>query len=118
MKQRLAMFIYADTETFEGLGRVFNALAACQELRAAGDEVRVIFDGAGTKWIPALEDPGHKAHALYQAVKPSVVGACSFCATVFGVADRVRPLARLVDEYDGHPSVRSLLVEGFTVVNY
>jgi len=38
----------ADTTTAEGMGRMGNALTTAKEVTEAGDEARIIFDGAGT----------------------------------------------------------------------
>lgn len=119
MMTKTAIFVLADSETYEGLGRAFNALVAAKDLRKAGGEVKVVFDGAGTKWPAALSAPEHKAHALYQEVKGSVAGACSFCAGVFGVADAAKKCGtKLLDEFEGHPSVRALIEQGYQIVNF
>jgi hypothetical protein len=49
---KAAIIVLADTETHGDLGRVVNALEAVKELKEARDEVKLIFDGAGTQWIP------------------------------------------------------------------
>ena len=46
---KAAIFVLADTQTEEDLGRVVNALAAAKEFKQAGDKVQVIFDGTGTR---------------------------------------------------------------------
>ena len=68
----------------EALGRVFNALAAAYDVKQAGDEVTVQFQGAGTRWIGELTKADHAAHALFEAVKDNVAGVSSGCADVFG----------------------------------
>jgi hypothetical protein len=55
-------FTLADTETHEGLGGVVNALEAAKELKESKSDVRVIFDGAGTKWVGELAKPEHRVH--------------------------------------------------------
>jgi hypothetical protein len=101
------------------LGRLFNALEAVKELKEAGDDVELIFDGAGTKWVVELSRPDHKAHGLYVAVKDRVSGVCSFCAGAFGVHDEVMACgAPLAKDYDGHPSFRSLLLRGYQVITF
>lgn len=66
---KVAVLVLAGTETHEGLGRLVNALMLAQELKGAGDEVRLVFDGAGTEGLAALADPSHKAHALFLATR-------------------------------------------------
>ena len=117
--KKIAIIVLADTETFEGLGRVVNGLEAARELTQAGHSVEVIFDGAGTRWVGKLSSPEHRAHALYTAVRDRVTGACSFCAGAFGVADEVKSCGvRLVDEHAGHPSVRRLVEADARILTY
>ena len=114
---RMAIVILADTETHADLGRAVNALLAVKEAKEAGDEVRLIFDGAGTKWIGELSDPKHNSHALYEAIEDQITGVCRYCAKAFGVTNAVRTAGvPLLDEYQQHPSLRSLIVDGFQVL--
>ena len=48
---KAAIVVLADTESHGDLGRLVNALEAVKEFKEAGDDVQLIFDGAGTKWI-------------------------------------------------------------------
>jgi hypothetical protein len=45
---KAALVVLADTNSREGLGRIANALVTAQEFDQAGDEVTIVFDGAGT----------------------------------------------------------------------
>jgi len=56
---KVAIIILADTETHESLGRVVNALEAVKEFKDDHDDVQLIFDGAGPRWIPELSKPDH-----------------------------------------------------------
>ena len=69
MSNKIAIIILADTDTNDGLGRVVNALAAAGEYDKAGDEVRIVFTGTGTKWPTSLEKSDHPAYGLYDAVR-------------------------------------------------
>lgn len=116
---KAAIVVLADTETHEDLGRVVNALEAVKELKEARDEVQLVFDGAGTKWVVELSKSDHQAHGLYEAVKDRVGGVCSFCAGAFGVKDQVLACGvPLADDYDGHPSFRKLLAQGYQVITF
>jgi hypothetical protein len=68
----------------EALGRVFNALALASECKQKGDEVAVVFNGAGTRWPGELSKLAHPAHGLYNSVRDVVQGASCGCADVFG----------------------------------
>jgi hypothetical protein len=116
---RAASIVFADTDRPEGLGRVVNALTTAKEFKEAGDESVVIFDGAGTKWIAELSREDHKYHALFEDVRDVVAGACSYCAGAYGVKEQVEQTGvPLLDEYEGHPSVRSLVNDGYEVVTF
>ena len=116
---KAAIVVLADTETHEGMGRVANALEAVKEFKEHGDDVRLIFDGAGVKWAVALSSPEHKLHGLYQKVADKVEGVCSYCAGAFGVTDAaIECKLKLLGEYDGHPSFRDLLGNGYQVITF
>jgi hypothetical protein len=116
---KAAIVVLADTETSGELGRVVNALTTAKELKREGDEVAVVFDGAGTKWVPALSDPGHRYHQLFESVRDRMAGACAYCANAYGVREGVEQSGiELLDDFDQHPSLRSYLAEGFQVVTF
>jgi len=116
---KIAIVVLADTETPEALGRVVNALETAKEASEHNDDVRIIFDGAGTRWIPELAKKSHKAHPLYVAVKDKITGACDFCSAAFGVKQQVIDLGvTLLNEYDSHPGLRKLVAEGFQVITF
>jgi len=116
---KVAIVVLTDTETHESLGRITNALSFAKELKEHEDEVRIVFDGAGAKWIPELEDENHKAHPMYKAVKDNVDGACKFCAKAFGVLEDIQQTdVNLLDDYDDHPSLRGYLSRGYQIVTF
>ena len=84
---KTALIILSDPKAGdEALGRVFNALAIAHEAMQAGDEVEVVFNGAGTRWPQELSRPTHPANGLYNAVRETITGVSRGCATVFGAA--------------------------------
>lgn len=113
-----------DSGSEEALGRLFNGLAAAHEFKSRGDDVRVIFQGTGTRWLGRVTRPDHPAHGLFEGVKDAVAGASSGCATVFGAAEDVRRAGfELIHDYalpgtDGVPSLRSLVGDGYTVLTF
>ena len=89
-RMKTAIIILADPKAGEeALGRVFNALALAHEGMQAGDQVEIVFNGAGTRWPEELIKVSHPANALYNAVRESVKGASCGCAEVFGAAKGV-----------------------------
>jgi len=59
--------LLADTDTHEALGRMANALTTAKAFADAGDDAFLIFDGAGTRWVPVLESDQHRCHEIYDA---------------------------------------------------
>lgn len=114
-----AIFILAANESHADYGRLANGLEAAKEFAETdGDEVTVVFDGAGTQWIPDLLDEGNKYHHLFEAIREEAV-VCDYCADVFGVEDSVETAGlALVDEFEGHPSVREFVADGYEVITF
>lgn len=114
---KIAIIILADSETHGDLGRAVNALLTVKEAKEAGDDVRLIFDGAGASWIGVLADREHRSHALFTAVKCQITGVCKYCAKAFDATASVEAAGvPLLDEYQQHPSLRTLVHDGFQVL--
>lgn len=88
---KTAIIIMSDPKSGseEALGRVFNALALAAESKQKGDEVAVVFNGAGTRWPAELTKLAHPANGLYNSVRDVVQGASCGCADVFGAKNGV-----------------------------
>lgn len=116
---KLLIVVLADTETHGDLGRIANALTTGQECLEAGDDLEIIFDGAGTKWIAELAGTEHKLAPAFDAVRDQVAGACDYCAKAFGVHQAVQSSGiALLDEYKQHPSLRKRVEHGFEVITF
>ena len=48
--QKYLIILQAGTESHEGMARAVHALLYATELKEAGYEVALVFDGAGTEW--------------------------------------------------------------------
>jgi hypothetical protein len=116
---KAALVVLADTETREGLGRVVNAMITAKELKEAGDEVAIVFDGAGTRWAAALAADHRRYHALFEQVRDRIGGACAYCANAFGVRAEVEQAGiALLEDFEQHPSLRSYLADGYQVLTF
>jgi hypothetical protein len=114
---KAAILVLSDMERHEGLGRVVTALEATKELKESGDEVELIFEGAGTTSVAAIASPEHDLHRLYTKIQDRVTGVCRYCARAFGVFEEVEKAGlTFLAEYDQHPSVRRLLEEGNEII--
>lgn len=117
--EKVAIVVLADSETHGDLGRVVNALGTAKEFKKAGDDVQIVFDGGGTTWIAKANDPEHPISGMFESVEDVVAGACSYCAAAFGVKDEVKERGvTLLDEHEGHPSIRKLVTEGYQVLTF
>ncbi len=48
-----------------------------------------------------------------------MAGACGYCAGAYGVKDAIESTdVDLLDEFDGHPSVRKLISNGYQVLTF
>jgi len=66
---------------------VFNASSA-YDFKTQWDDVTVLFQGAGTRWIGELTKADHPAHELFEAIKDTAAGVSCGCADVFGASEK------------------------------
>ncbi|MCG8447947.1 MAG: DsrE family protein [Pirellulales bacterium] len=108
----------------ESLGRVFNALAAAYDFKQRGDDVRLQFQGAGTRWIGQLNEEDHPAHKLFKEVEDTVAGVSCGCADVFGGSEEATASGfdlitdNPVPGTTGMASLASVVREGRTVLTF
>ena len=102
----------------EALGRIFNALAAAYDFKNEGEDVKIIFQGTGTRWPEQLEKPAHPVNALFLAVKDKIEGVSCGCAAVFGAEASGYDLVtdNKVPGTPGLPSFLKLRKEGYNVL--
>lgn len=113
--QKLAIVLLADTNSEEGFGRAYNAMNAVKMLSEGGNDVRLYFDGTGTRWPAILSEPSHMAHGLYTAVYEKIEGACNACATAFGAKGSITPLnEKAEDEVD----YQKIMADGYQVITF
>ena len=98
--QKTAIVVFSDPAHGgdEALGRVVNALFLALALQEKGQQVALVFQGAGARWPAELMKAAHPGHAAYAAVRPAIAGICGACADVFGAtadaAETGLPLVR------------------------
>jgi len=114
---KIAVFVFADSEDHADMGRIANAMEMVKEFTEAGEESKLIFDGAGVTWPGKLADEEHPLHAAFEEIRPSIVGACSFCSKAFKAEEGVKKAnIPFLDDFNGHPSVRTFIKDGFQVI--
>ncbi|MBI1194917.1 MAG: hypothetical protein GC138_03590 [Gammaproteobacteria bacterium] len=122
---KVAILIHSDPKAGEeALGRAFNGLAVAYDFKGKGDEVRILFLGAGTRWIAELANPENPLYGLFELVKDKVEGVSCGCADVFGATEDVEAseFELLKDNpipgTGGLPSLSRLIGDGFSVLTY
>lgn len=116
---KIAVVILAHPENNGALARAVNAMELVKEAKMAGDDVALVLDGAGTMWAPLLSNNEHRYHDLFESVSDRIVAVCDYCAGIFGVREAVEGSdLPLTAEFDDHPSLRSLLAEGYQTVTF
>ncbi len=121
---KAAVIVLADPKSGseESLGRVFNALATTFDFKRKGDEVTLLFQGAGTRWVGELTKPDHPAHGLFEEVRDVVAGVSCGCADVFGGSEDAQKSGfELITDNPVPgtmrlPSLRELSTEGYSVL--
>lgn len=116
---KIAVVVLADVESHADQGRGTNAFEVAKEAKEAGDEVVVVFDGAGTRWVPELANPENRMHGMFKTIEENILGACYFCSAAFGVREEIKKTSvKLLSDYEGHPSLRRLVADGYQLVTF
>lgn len=115
--EKILVVILAGRETHEGMGRLSNALVMAKELYEAGHTVKIIFDGAGTEWLPEITKENSHFYKFYNELNDLIVGVCDFCAGAFKVKEQIKSV-KLLPEYMGHPSFKKYVEEGYQIINF
>jgi sulfur relay (sulfurtransferase) complex TusBCD TusD component (DsrE family) len=113
---KIALVIYGKLEGSDN-SAIYRALMFAQELRRAGDDVSIVFDGAGSVAASELVQPGHQFNTLFHEVRPQVRGVCRHCAKAYGVLAAIEAAGLpLLGDDRGHASLRALLEEGRQII--
>ena len=124
MKAAIIVFSDPKAGTEEALGRVFNALAAAYDFKHNNQEVSIIFQGTGTRWLRELQKEDHPAHELFEAVRDKIAGVSCGCADVFDDSEEIEESGyalitdNAVPNTTGLPSFSKLLSDGYTIITF
>lgn len=114
---KIAVVIYESTNS--GDARAYRGLKTALEFKEAGDDVVVVFDGSGVETLAAISDPANPMHPLAEALKSHIRGACSYCAKAHKSADAIVAAGwTLLTDNNGEASIRDLVTEGRTILNF
>ena len=96
---------------------LLNAL----DLKAKGDDVRIVLEGSATKLVPEMAREQSPLFRLFRQAKEQGLfeGACKACSTKMNVVGAVQQEALpLLDDMSGHPSMRQYLEKGYEVITF
>lgn len=121
--QKFAIILQAGPGTHESHARMFHSMVYSRELRDAGHDVQLIFDGAATEWLAHWGDPqdadDRAMGGLFTQLKDAglAYAVCDFCSGAFKVRDKLQATGEpLSAEYMGHPSIARLAGEGYQLL--
>lgn len=121
MKHAIVILSDPKPGTDEAIARVLNALAFADECQRCGDELAIVFAGAGTRWPAELSRIDHPGRERYNQLREHVRGASRGCAMRNHAAEGLEAagVALLSDNAvagtPGVASIRRYYAEGWNV---
>ncbi len=113
---RAALFVFnGDPMCF--IHVLLNAL----DLKQKGEEARIVVEGAATKLVPAMAEPGNPLHGLWNKVKAAgmVDGVCRACSEKMGTRKAAEDQGLpLLDDMNGHPGMAGYRQAGWQIITF
>lgn len=94
-----------------------HILLNAMDLFAAGNEVKIIFEGMSVKLVPLLEE---EKNPLYLKAKEAgiIAGICLACSKVMGVYDQnLETGLPMLDDMMGHAGIKDYVNNGYQVIS-
>jgi hypothetical protein len=91
------------------------------DLKARGQEVKIIIEGAACRLIPELEEAGHPFHQLYAKAKEEGLldGVCKACAQKMGSLDAARTQGLTIrEDMSGHAGMAPFILEEYQIITF
>ncbi len=96
---------------------LLNAL----DMKAKGDEAKIIIEGAAVKLLPKLAEPGNPLNGLWKkTLEASLVeGVCKACSSKLGTLEAAKgQRLTLLDDMSGHPSMSVYRDKGYEIITF
>jgi hypothetical protein len=103
------------------LGCFSHVLLNALDMQERQWDVKIVIEGAATKLIKELTDPGTPFAALYTKVKAKglIDSICRACAAKMGTLESAEKQGLRIDgEMNGHPSIAAWLEKGYEVMTF
>lgn len=113
MQSKVAFFVLS-----RDLGALIHILRNAKDLHAAGSDVKIIIEDKAPALLFELADATRPAAALFEElVRGGVVMVCRTCTSkneALSIAEEMK--IPLVDDLDGHVSMRAFIENGYTII--
>ena len=114
--KKFALFVFnGDPMCFVHV--LLNAL----DMKAKGDEAKIIIEGAAVKLIPELVKSGNPLNGLWKkCVEAGLVeGVCKACSNKLGTLDAANEQGLpLLGEMSGHPSMSAYRDKDYEIITF
>lgn len=94
-----------------------HVLLNAAQLKEAGHEVKLVFEGASVKLVPVFE---RENNPVYRKVRDGglIAGVCLACAKTLGVYDAVADSGLpLLSDMSGHAGMKPFIEAGYEVIS-
>ena len=114
--KRIALFVFnGDPMCF--IHVLLNAL----DMKAKGDEAKIIIEGASVKLIPELVKSGNPLNGLWKKNLEAglVGGVCKACSSKLGTLEVAKEQGlTLLDDMSGHPGMSAYRDKGYEIITF
>lgn len=114
--KKFALFVFnGDPMCF--IHVLLNAL----DMKAQGNDAKIVIEGAATGLIPALAESGHPLNGLWKKNLSAglVEGACKACSGKTGALEAARQQGlTLLDDMSGHPGMAGYRERGYEIITF
>ena len=114
--KRFALFVFnGDPMCF--IHVLLNAL----DMKAKGNEVKIIIEGSSVKLIPELVKPGNPLNGLWKKNLEAnlVEGVCKACSSKLGTLEAAKEQKMtLLDDMSGHPGMAAYRDKGYEIITF
>ena len=98
-----------------------HVLLKALDMKAKGDEVKIIIEGASVKLIPELVKPGNPLNGLWKKNLEAglVEGVCKACSSKLGTLEAAKEQEMtLLDAMSGHPGMAAYRDKGYEIITF
>ena len=114
--KKIALFVFnGDPMCF--IHVLLNAL----DMKAKGDEAKIIIEGASVKLIPELVKSGNPLNGLWKKNLEAglVEGVCKACSGKLGTLEAAKEQGlTLLDDMSGHPGMSAYRNKGYEIITF